>query len=86
MNKIIRLATKATIEPTDKSRSPDEITKVAPTAISAIKALRVATLARLFRLMKLEFTIAPSSSSKASATNGATARRSTSCQRRFGSA
>ncbi len=35
--------TKAIIEPTDRSSPPDEITKVAPTAIIAMKALRVMT-------------------------------------------
>ena len=40
MKRIITLATKATIDPTDRSRSPDEITKVAPTAMIAMKALR----------------------------------------------
>lgn len=82
ISRIIRLATKATIEPTDRSRSPADITKVAPTAMMAMKALRVATLARLVMPMKLGLTKAPTISSSARATKGATARRSTSRQDR----
>ena len=80
MNRIIRLATKATIDPTERSRSPDEMTKVAPTAMIAMKAERVATLARLLSPMKLGFTRAPTISRISSAAKGATARRSTSRQ------
>ncbi len=76
MNRIIRLATKASMEPTDRSRSPDEMTKVAPTAMIATKALRVATFARLSMPMKFGLVSAPSTRSSASATKGATARRS----------
>ena len=47
MKMIIRLATKAVIEPTDRSSPPAEMTKVPPTATMAMKALRVATLTRL---------------------------------------
>ena len=80
MNRIIRLATKATIAPTDRSRSPEEMTKVAPIAMMAMKALRVATLARLFRPMKFGLTIAPRIRSSTKAAKGATARRSISRQ------
>ncbi len=82
IKRIIRLATKATIDPTERSRSPDEMTKVAPTAMMAMKALRVATLARLVMPMKFGLTSAPTTSSSASAANGATALRSISRQER----
>jgi hypothetical protein len=82
MKRIMIEATKATIEPTDRSRSPEEMTKVAPTATIAMKALRVATFARLVMPMKLGFTSAPTMSSSASAAKGATALRSTSRQLR----
>src|SRR5258708_1353718 len=80
MDMIIRLATNATMEPTDRSRPPADITKVAPTAMMAMKALRVMTLRRLSMLMKFGFAIAPSIRRSASATKGATARRSMSFQ------
>src|SRR3954451_20591384 len=80
MNMIVRLATNATMEPTDRSRPPADITKVAPTAMMAMKALRVMTFKRLSMPMKFGFAIAPSISSRTSATNGATARRSMSFQ------
>src|SRR5437016_7896359 len=80
MNMIVRLATNATMEPTDRSRPRADITKVAPTAMMAMKALRVMTLSRLSMLMKFGFAIAPSIRRRASATNGATARRSMSFQ------
>ena len=59
MNMIIRLATNATMEPTDRSKPPADITKVAPTAMMATKALRVMTLRRLSMLMKFGFAIVP---------------------------
>src|SRR6266702_4604155 len=80
MNMIVRLATNATMEPTDRSRPPADITKVAPTAMMAMKALRVMTLRRLSMPRKFGFAIAPSISRGASARKGATARRSTSFQ------
>src|SRR6266550_2430396 len=80
MNMIVRLATNATMEPTDRSRPPADITKVAPTAMMAMKALRVMTLSRLSMLMKFGFAIAPSIRRRASARKGATARRSMSFQ------
>ena len=85
-NMIVRLATKATIEPTERSRPPAEMTKVAPTAMIAMKALRVSTLERLSMPRKFGLTKLPSTSSSASATKGATARRSTSRQDRRGGA
>ena len=48
MNMIMTPVTKAVIEPTERSSPPDEMTKVAPTAMIAMKALRVMTLLRLF--------------------------------------
>lgn len=63
--------TKAIIEPTDRSSPPDEITKVAPTAIIAMKALRVMTLIRLADDTKLGFTSAPNSTITARAMKGA---------------
>src|SRR5450755_2500210 len=80
MNMIVRLATNATMEPTDRSRPPADITKVAPTAMMAMKALRVTTFNRLSILMKFGFAIAPSIRRRASARKGATARRSMSFQ------
>src|SRR3954462_15145508 len=80
MNMIVRLATNATIEPTDRSRPPADITNVAPTAMMAMKALRVMTFSRLSTLMKFGFAIAPSIRRSASATKGAAARRSMSFQ------
>ncbi len=47
MNMIMTPVMKAAIEPTDRSSPPEEITKVAPTAMMAMKALRATTLLRL---------------------------------------
>ncbi len=38
MNMIMMPVTKAAIEPTERSSPPEEITKVAPTAMMAMKA------------------------------------------------
>ncbi len=75
-NRMSRLATKATIEPTDRSRPPAVITNVAPTAITAINALCVATFRRLPTVRKRSLDRAPRTRRNASATKGATARRS----------
>ena len=58
---IMMPVTKAIMEPTDRSKPPEEMTKVAPTAMIAMKALRVTTLIRLADDTKLEFTNAPNS-------------------------
>ena len=47
MNMIMMPVTKAVIEPTDRSSPPEEMTKVAPTAMMAMKAERVTTLVTL---------------------------------------
>ena len=76
-NRIIRLATKAVIAPTERSRPPAEMTKVAPTPMIAVKAARVSTLTMLPTVKKLSLTNEPTTRRMKSATNGAIAAMST---------
>src|SRR5690606_15259806 len=57
--KIMMPVTNAIIEPTERSRQRDEMTKVAPMAMMAMKEERVMTLARFVAVAKLEFTMTP---------------------------
>src|SRR5690625_1462689 len=70
MVRIMMPVTNAIMDPTDKSRHPDEITNVAPTAIMAIKAERVTTLLMLVSVAKLLLTKIPATMTSARAING----------------
>ena len=70
MNMMVMPVMKAAIEPTERSRPPEEITKVAPTAMMATKALRVMTLLRLVADRKSGLMRKPMTSSAAKAKNG----------------
>src|SRR5690625_6657009 len=70
MVRIMMPVTKAIIDPTDRARQRDEITKVAPTAMMAIKAERVTTLAMLVPVAKFEFSKVPTRITTANAMNG----------------
>ena len=80
--RIITPATRAAMEPTERSSPPPAITKVAPIAMMAMKAERVTTLRRFAGSRKLGLTRAPSARSAASAMKGESARMSTVGQRR----
>src|SRR5690554_3358923 len=67
---IMMPVTKAIIDPTDRSRHPDEMTKVAPTAIMAMKADRVTTFEMFVSVAKFEFTSMPTSNTIPSAMKG----------------
>src|SRR5690606_6817471 len=68
--RIMMPVTKAIIDPTERSRQREEMTKVAPMAMMAMNAERVITFARLVAVAKLEFTKTPASMTTARAING----------------
>src|SRR5690606_36002376 len=68
---IMMPVTNAIMEPTERSSPPEEMTKVAPTAMIAMKADRVITLIRFAPEVKFELISAPRRTITASAMNGA---------------
>src|SRR5690606_14005777 len=70
ITRIMMPVTNAIMDPTDRSRQPDEMTKVAPMAMMAMKADRVTTLAMFVPVAKLEFSRMPTSTTTPRAMKG----------------